>query len=123
MSLRRRPHQGKVSTRVISHAQQVRVSGHCDCRVHTSLTNFPVAAEYLAKGYALSDQILQRAIELDSACLPARLHPHDDRPPVVIPNREARNITALHELLPLDRFDPGAESSRARPDHFRKGPI
>ncbi len=26
----------------------------------------PVAAEYLAKGYTLSDQILQRAIEIDS---------------------------------------------------------
>ena len=26
---------------------------------------FAVAAEYLAKGYTLSDQILQRAIELD----------------------------------------------------------
>jgi len=27
---------------------------------------FPVAAEYLAKGYQLSDHILQRAIEIDS---------------------------------------------------------
>lgn len=27
---------------------------------------FPVAAEYLAKGYQLSDHILQRAIETDS---------------------------------------------------------
>lgn len=27
-----------------------------------------VAAEYLAKGYKLSDHILQRAIEIDSTC-------------------------------------------------------
>jgi hypothetical protein len=28
--------------------------------------SFPVAAEYLAKGYVLSDQVLQRAIDLDA---------------------------------------------------------
>jgi formate dehydrogenase assembly factor FdhD len=32
----------------------------------TKLILFPVAAEYLAKGYSLSDHILQRAIEIDS---------------------------------------------------------
>jgi len=32
-------------------------------------SSMSVAAEYLAKGYTLSDQILQRAIDLDSAFL------------------------------------------------------
>lgn len=33
-----------------------------------------VAAEYLAKGYTLSDSILQRAIELDSTFPAITLH-------------------------------------------------
>jgi len=63
----RRPHRGQVLTRLISHAQQVRVPR---LRwVNIRFTPFLVAAEYLAKGYTLSDQVLQRAIELDSTCL------------------------------------------------------
>lgn len=34
--------------------------------VYQTLTPLPVAAEYLAKGYTLSDQILERAIKLDN---------------------------------------------------------
>ena len=113
MSLRC-PRQGQVSTRPISHALQVRVPELQSQGCTTTLTTVPVAAEYLAKGYALSDQILQRAIELDRTCLSLRLHRPSQRPSVGFhPNREARDFKALHQLLPLNRFDSWAEGSWA----------
>ena len=50
--------------RVINRGQQVSVI----CVVHdfSVICGFPVAAEYLAKGYKLSDNVLQRAIQFDS---------------------------------------------------------
>ena len=49
--------------------------------------------------------------------------PHDNHPWFFICDREARNIGALPQLLPLDRFDPGTKSSRPGPDHLWEGAI
>ena len=61
-------YQTPLLIRVTSQGQEVRIlfavkdtSVTCDCEV---------AAEYLAKGYTLSDGILQRAIQLDSESNP-----------------------------------------------------
>ena len=76
----RRPRQGPALTRPINHVQRVRAPGLRSQGPHQILTTFPVAAEYLAKGYVLSDQILQRAIELDRTCLSHRPHRSSRRP-------------------------------------------
>ena len=96
----RRPPQGPVLTRPISHVQRVRAPGLRSQTAHQILTTFPVAAEYLAKGYVLSDQILQRAIELDSTCLSHRPNRSSRRPSFGLPpNREARNFKTLPWLF------------------------
>ena len=55
-----------ILTRATSHAQAVRpLFLPISLFAHLNTTIQSVAAEYLARGYTLSDQILQRAIELD----------------------------------------------------------
>ena len=56
-----------------------------------------IAAEYLARGYTLSDQILQRAIELDSASFPCwAIHNIANAP-----SSSEGYLQALLELLPV----------------------
>ena len=62
--------QASTSTRATSRARAVRTSALVPrpYLAHVLTYGYPpavVAAEYLARGYTLSDQILQRAIELD----------------------------------------------------------
>jgi len=62
-------------------------------------SSYLVAAEYLAKGYKLSDGILQRAIHLDgdfTLCSIVSLTTFHD-------SREG-NLEALSPLLPVSRF-------------------
>ena len=66
-----RPHQSNTT----SLGQPVRLSEifNISSFLTLLLSNSPVAAEYLAKGYQLSDQVLQRAIEIDRSSLPISL--------------------------------------------------
>jgi hypothetical protein len=60
-----------------------------------------VAAEYLAKGYKLSDKILQRAIQVDGElgrCLLSY------RGVTSNPNSRERNLETLPQLLSVSRF-------------------
>lgn len=60
-----------------------------------------VAAEYLAKGYKLSDKILQRAIQVDGElgrCLLSY------RGVTSNPNSRERNLATLPQLLSVSRF-------------------
>lgn len=59
-----------------------------------------IVAEYLARGYTLSDQILQRAIEVDSAC--DSLASFEKTMSDML-NRPEGDLQALLELLPVHR--------------------
>ena len=94
----KRPTQANPSTRPTSLGQEVSSDGVFYVYLLDYLFNTAkVAAEYLARGYTLSDGILQRAIEIDSK--------QYDGPFYDLTNhwmgicRQKRNFKALPQLL------------------------
>lgn len=77
-----------------------------------------VAAEYIAKGYSLSDTILQRAIELDSTSIFYVVFCAI----LTVCFRPARHFLQVFDILPIHRYDRWSEGIGTRQDDFRQSP-